>query len=270
MNYTNIKRKFSLLIVVFLVLLSVGCVPGEVSQRKAKELVVQNLEEKYGGEFEVRSVEKQELGMSAMKDHIYAMEVYSEDLDDTFHVEIFRDGSRMNDGYEELKYGKQIEDEINSIEYEENGWMLKRINIYHSNVRDNTASRDLQNYKKNAEKLVIRLFIEITGSDEDGVTTDSLFAYLNELQQSGYRLSVHLNKGENSEIINEKGLKQIDDDDAIEKAVIEVINENPQQVEKYKNGNDRLFGFFVGQTLKKMGGKANPQKVNEIVKKQLG
>ena len=73
-----------------------------------------------------------------------------------------------------------------------------------------------------------------------------------------------------NEIINEKGLKQIDDDDAIEKAVIEVINENPQQVEKYKNGNDRLFGFFVGQTLKKMGGKANPQKVNEIVKKQLG
>ena len=73
-----------------------------------------------------------------------------------------------------------------------------------------------------------------------------------------------------SEIINEKGLKQIDDDDAIEKTVIEVINENPQQVEKYKNGNDRLFGFFVGQTLKKMGGKANPQKVNEIVKKQLG
>ena len=73
-----------------------------------------------------------------------------------------------------------------------------------------------------------------------------------------------------NEIINEKGLKQIDDDDAIERAVIEVINENQQQVEKYKSGNDRLFGFFVGQTLKKMGGKANPQKVNEIVRKQLG
>ena len=73
-----------------------------------------------------------------------------------------------------------------------------------------------------------------------------------------------------NEIINEKGLKQIDDDDAIERTVIEVINENQQQVEKYKSGNDRLFGFFVGQTLKKMGGKANPQKVNEIVRKQLG
>ena len=202
MHYINIKRKISPLIVVFLVLLSVGCVLGEISQRKAKELVVQNLEEKYGGEFEVRSVEKQELGMSAMKDHIYAMEVYSEDLDDTFHVEIFRDGSRMNDGYEELKYGKQIEDEVNSVKYKENGWMLKRINIYHSNVRDKTASKDLQDYKKNAEKLVIRLFIEITGSDADRSITDSLFDYLNALQQSGYRLSVHLEKGENSEIIN--------------------------------------------------------------------
>ena len=43
-------------------------------------------------------------------------------------------------------------------------------------------------------------------------------------------------------------VKQIDDNDAIERAVIEVINENQQQVEKYKSGNDRLFGFFVGST----------------------
>jgi hypothetical protein len=201
-NSANKKRKVFLLITVLFILMVTGCAPGEISQWKAKELVVQNLEDKYGGEFEVRSVEKQELGMSWMKDHIYAMEVYSKDLDGTFHVEIFRDGSRMNDGYEKLKYGKQIEDEINSIEYEENGWMLKRINIYHSNVRDKTASKDLQDYKKNAEKLVIRLFIEIMGSDADRSITDSLFDYLNALQQSGYRLSVHLEKGENSEIIN--------------------------------------------------------------------
>ena len=153
MNYTNIKRKFSLLIVVFLVLLSVGCVPGEVSQRKAKELVVQNLEEKYGGEFEVRSVERQELGMSWMKDHIYAMEVYSKDLDGTFHVEIFRDGSRMNDSYEELKYGKQIEEEIHSIEYEEKGWALSDLGICHFNLLDKSVSQNIEEYKRNVEKL---------------------------------------------------------------------------------------------------------------------
>ena len=72
------------------------------------------------------------------------------------------------------------------------------------------------------------------------------------------------------EIINEKGLKQIDDVSAIEMAVEAVILENEKQVEQYKNGNERLFGFFVGQTLKKMAGKANPQKVNEIVKQKLG
>ena len=71
------------------------------------------------------------------------------------------------------------------------------------------------------------------------------------------------------EIINEKGLKQIDDIDAISKAVDEVIAENSKQVEQYKGGNERLFGFFVGQTLKKMGGKANPATVNKIVKDKL-
>ena len=83
-------------------------------------------------------------------------------------------------------------------------------------------------------------------------------------------LDIMLETGKTAdEIINEKGLKQIDNDDEIIKAVDEVIAENAQQVEKFKAGNDRLFGFFVGQTLKKMGGKANPQKVNEIVKKKL-
>lgn len=71
------------------------------------------------------------------------------------------------------------------------------------------------------------------------------------------------------EIINKKGLKQIDDVDAIIKAVEEVVSENQQQVEQYKSGNERLFGFFVGQTLKKMGGKANPITVNKIVKDKL-
>ena len=45
--------------------------------------------------------------------------------------------------------------------------------------------------------------------------------------------------------------------------------ENQQQVEKYKAGNERLFGFFIGQTLKKMNGKANPAIVNDIVGKKL-
>ena len=72
-----------------------------------------------------------------------------------------------------------------------------------------------------------------------------------------------------NDIINEEGLQQVDDVEAIAKAVEEVIQENQQQVEKYKGGNEKLFGFFVGQTLKKMGEKANPAIVNQIVKEKL-
>ena len=71
-------------------------------------------------------------------------------------------------------------------------------------------------------------------------------------------------------IIDSKGLKQVTDSGAIEKIVDEVIAENPDNVAAYKGGKDKLFGFFVGQVLKKSQGKANPDIVNELLKKKLG
>lgn len=72
-----------------------------------------------------------------------------------------------------------------------------------------------------------------------------------------------------SKIVDEKGLKQVTDSGAIEKIVDEVIAENPDNVAAYKGGKDKLFGFFVGQVLKKSGGKANPDMVNDLLKKKL-
>jgi len=70
-------------------------------------------------------------------------------------------------------------------------------------------------------------------------------------------------------IVEEKGLKQVTDTGAIEAIIDEVIAENPDNVAAYKGGKDKLFGFFVGQTMKKSQGKANPAVVNEILKKKL-
>ncbi|MFW0777357.1 MAG: Asp-tRNA(Asn)/Glu-tRNA(Gln) amidotransferase subunit GatB [Rickettsiales bacterium] len=70
-------------------------------------------------------------------------------------------------------------------------------------------------------------------------------------------------------IVEEKGLKQVTDTGAIEKMIDEVIAANPDKVEQYKGGKDRLFGFFVGQVMKASGGKANPAAVNELLKKKL-
>jgi aspartyl-tRNA(Asn)/glutamyl-tRNA(Gln) amidotransferase subunit B len=71
-------------------------------------------------------------------------------------------------------------------------------------------------------------------------------------------------------IVEEKGLKQVTDTGAIEAIVDEVIAENPDNVEQYRSGKDKLFGFFVGQVMKKSQGKANPAMVNELLKKKLG
>ncbi len=70
-------------------------------------------------------------------------------------------------------------------------------------------------------------------------------------------------------IIEEKGMKQITDESAIEEIVDRVISENPQSVEDYRNGKDRAVGFLVGQAMKASKGKAAPQTVNRMVREKL-
>ena len=71
------------------------------------------------------------------------------------------------------------------------------------------------------------------------------------------------------EIIEKKGLVQIQDESLLEEIANRVIDSNPEQVNAYKNGKDKLFGFFVGQVMKETQGKANPKSVNEILKELL-
>jgi aspartyl-tRNA(Asn)/glutamyl-tRNA(Gln) amidotransferase subunit B len=70
-------------------------------------------------------------------------------------------------------------------------------------------------------------------------------------------------------IIEEKGFVQVSDSGAIEAEIDKILAANPDNVAAYKSGKDKVFGFFVGQTMKALGGKANPKVVNEILKKKL-
>jgi aspartyl-tRNA(Asn)/glutamyl-tRNA(Gln) amidotransferase subunit B len=76
-------------------------------------------------------------------------------------------------------------------------------------------------------------------------------------------------EGDADAIIEARGLRQITDTGSVEAVVREVIAANPQQLEQYRAGKDKLFGFFVGQVMKATGGKANPALVNELLKKLL-
>lgn len=71
-------------------------------------------------------------------------------------------------------------------------------------------------------------------------------------------------------VIDALGLKQVTDTGAIEAMCDEIIAANPDKVEQYKGGKDKLFGFFVGQVMKASKGSANPQAVNELLKSKLG
>ena len=73
-----------------------------------------------------------------------------------------------------------------------------------------------------------------------------------------------------AEIIEAKGLRQVSDEGALDKIIDEVLAKNPTQVAQFKEGKQQVLGFLVGQVMKASGGKANPGKVNELLKKKLG
>ncbi len=72
-----------------------------------------------------------------------------------------------------------------------------------------------------------------------------------------------------NKIVEEKGLKQISDPNAIAEIIEKVMADNPKQLEQYRSGKEKLFGFFVGQSMKATGGQANPGLLNQILKQKL-
>jgi len=72
-----------------------------------------------------------------------------------------------------------------------------------------------------------------------------------------------------AEIVEKRGLKQTSDTGAIDAEIDKVLAANADKVAEYKGGKEQLFGFFVGQTMKAMQGKANPQLVNERLRSKL-
>jgi aspartyl-tRNA(Asn)/glutamyl-tRNA(Gln) amidotransferase subunit B len=71
------------------------------------------------------------------------------------------------------------------------------------------------------------------------------------------------------EIIEAKGLKQVTDSGAIESLADEVITNNPDQVQQFKDGKEQVLGYLVGQAMKLSQGKANPEQVNQLLREKI-
>jgi aspartyl-tRNA(Asn)/glutamyl-tRNA(Gln) amidotransferase subunit B len=103
---------------------------------------------------------------------------------------------------------------------------------------------------------------ELLGLVSDGTISGSIAKQVFEIMlQRGQAASA---------IVEEKGLKQTSDTAAIEAEIAKIMAANEDKVTEYRSGKDKLFGFFVGQTMKAMQGKANPQIINDLLKKTLG
>ncbi|HEX9006717.1 MAG TPA: Asp-tRNA(Asn)/Glu-tRNA(Gln) amidotransferase subunit GatB [Bacteroidota bacterium] len=75
--------------------------------------------------------------------------------------------------------------------------------------------------------------------------------------------------GDPHALVRQQGLAQVSDRDAIAQVIDEVLNANPQQVAKYLGGGEKVFGYFVGESMRRMGGKGNPNMINEILRAKL-
>jgi aspartyl-tRNA(Asn)/glutamyl-tRNA(Gln) amidotransferase subunit B len=76
-------------------------------------------------------------------------------------------------------------------------------------------------------------------------------------------------EGEVDELIDQKGLRQLNDSDVVRALIAQVMDESPAQVAQYRSGKDKVFGYFVGQVMRRSQGKANPQQLNDLLREML-
>jgi aspartyl-tRNA(Asn)/glutamyl-tRNA(Gln) amidotransferase subunit B len=69
--------------------------------------------------------------------------------------------------------------------------------------------------------------------------------------------------------VDEKGLRTVNDEGELRTVIATIVNENPKSVEDYLGGKEKAIGFLVGQTMKQMKGKANPDLINQFLKEEL-
>jgi len=166
----------------------------------------------------------------------------------------------------ELKLNSEVantlaRDENLSCIFEEALTILKSpVNL--ANIISNEVAREIKENSLSALKFTAKQISELVKMIDDKTISNKIAKQVfEEMAKSG----------ENPEkIVAAKGLVQISDPAIIAPIIDEIIAKNPDNVAKFKAGNKKLLGFFVGQALKATGGKANPQVVNKLVAEKLG
>ncbi len=140
---------------------------------------------------------------------------------------------------------------------------LKEFNnpIAIANITTNEVARELKVKKIDEVKFTPKDIADLVKMVDSGtISTKIAKDVFEEMSRSGE---------EPTKIVNDKGLRQINDKSLILSIVKEIISKNPKNVKKFRDGNRKILGFFIGQVLKASNGKANPKIVNELVTEEL-
>lgn len=130
-----------------------------------------------------------------------------------------------------------------------------------ANIVANEVAKELKEKQASELKFTASQIAELVKMVDDEIISNKIAKQIfEEMTQTGVNPT---------KIVEDKGLVQISDPSIILPIIDEIISKNPDNVEKFKAGNTKLLGFFVGQVLKATGGKANPQVVNELVAEKL-
>ena len=186
---------------------------------------------------------------------------------------------------------EKIKSEIPELPDEKKKRFIDKFNLssYEANilVSDKETSEYFEKVIKNSDvklstnwitgELFALLNQKDLGISQSPISADNLSKLMNlikdgtisgKIAKSVFELMAHGNKDPIT-IVKSKGLEQQSDPKELEKLIDKVINDSPDKVKEYKSGKEKLFGFFVGQAMKASGGKANPQLINDILKKKL-
>ncbi len=164
-----------------------------------------------------------------------------------------QDAETLTDEKELAVYFEEVAGKTKAGPKKAANWILSEMN-----AQINSMKIPIDKFQK---KVPVENIIDLLDLVEEGTISGKMAKDIYaEMASSGKKAG---------EIIGAKGLKQISDADEIEKVVDRVIAGHPAEVKKFKDGNDKLIGFFVGEVMKATGGQANPKAVNEILRKKL-
>jgi glutaminyl-tRNA synthetase len=130
-----------------------------------------------------------------------------------------------------------------------------------ANIIANEVAREIKENPESPLKFTAKQIAQLIAMVDDATISNKIAKQVFE--------EMAKNGGDPKQIVEAKGLVQVSDPEIIGAIIDEVIAKNPDNVAKFKDGNKKLLGFFVGQTLKATGGKANPKVVNELVAQKL-